>query len=85
VRKIAEMQEGTSCWNRALPAELVFVLLGRDESAPEVIEFWVSCRLVRGQNLRTDSQITEALRLAKQMRMEHQGIRAALKDRRVSQ
>jgi hypothetical protein len=80
VRKKEEMEDIGSCLNMALPGELLFVLLARDESAPATIEFWAKDRIVRGKNKATDLQIVQAFRIATQMRVEHATVRTAMQD-----
>jgi hypothetical protein len=54
------------CYANAEPDEPMFVLLGRDESAPELVEQWAMLREIGG---RTDpSKIAEARTCAAQMR-----------------
>lgn len=66
--KHLEVSNPHSCLNRARDDEPVFVLLGRDICAPEVIEEWVRLRVESAKNSMTDPQIKEALDLADQMR-----------------
>jgi hypothetical protein len=70
MRKRLEMIEPNSCLNKAGDQEMVFVLLGRDESAPAAIRAWCDDRLVRGKNKATDPQIVEAFECADTMERE---------------
>lgn len=64
MRKRDEETHPESCFNRALPDEWVFVLLGRDAAAPAAIRAWARERIRLGKNLEGDDQITEALIVA---------------------
>jgi hypothetical protein len=66
--KCMEISDPRSCLNRAIEDEPVFVLLGRDESAPATIEKWCDLRIGSGKNEFEDAQIQEALELADAMR-----------------
>lgn len=70
MRKIDEINEIGSCFNRAQGTELIFVLLGRDPAAPVAIRAWINERVRLLRNQPEDSQITEALKLAEQMEKE---------------
>lgn len=65
--KQMENADGRSCWNRALPNEMTFVLLGRDAAAPVAIRAWVAERILLGKNTKDDHQILEALQCAEFM------------------
>ena len=39
--KIKEIEEESSCLNKAHDGELIFVLLERDVSSADAVEFWV--------------------------------------------
>jgi hypothetical protein len=67
VIKDNEIGSPSSCWNRALPDERVFVLLARDVAAPAAIKAWCRERIRRGKNKPIDAQITEALECARLM------------------
>jgi hypothetical protein len=67
MRKSDELWNPDSCLSRARMDELLFVLLARDEAAPDTIRFWVSCRIVSGKNRSGDAQIVEALKIADEM------------------
>jgi hypothetical protein len=56
-----------SCFNRAAPYEMVFVLIARDEAAPVAIRAWVDERIRIGKNKRSDDQIVEAEACAAEM------------------
>lgn len=65
--KHKEAADPRSCWNKARPDELVFVLLERDVDAPDTIRDWVRRRIKRGKNKPDDAQMTEALECARLM------------------
>lgn len=71
MRKIDEINNPNSCWNRAKPNEMVFVLLGRDIAAPRAIYAWIQERIRRRKNLITDPQLLEAEKCAEIMRAEN--------------
>lgn len=60
------------CWNNAEPEEPMFILLGRDRGAPQLVRQWADARAIeiaRGQHSieewsRDWEQIREAYRLA---------------------
>lgn len=56
-----EEKRADSCFNKALPDEWVFVLLGRDAAAPAAIRAWCAERVLIGKNRPEDEQIKEAL------------------------
>jgi hypothetical protein len=70
VRREDEQSFHGSCFNKAQPREMLFVLLGRDKSAPVAIRAWVDHRVATGKNQADDLQITEALRCAEVMEKE---------------
>jgi hypothetical protein len=74
-----ELTDPQSCLNKALPDELIFVLLGRDEAAPHAIRCWVQERLRLGKNGPADSQVETALRLANEIEGKQRARRAAAK------
>jgi hypothetical protein len=53
------------CYANAEPDEPMFVLLGRDKHAPELVEAWAEMRLRDGEN---QMKVAEALRCAHDMR-----------------
>lgn len=65
--KTQELENPNSCLNRARDDEPVFVLLGRDVTAPDTIRRWANERIHAGKNLPGDQQIKEALALAESM------------------
>ena len=67
MKKFLELTDHRSCMNRARSDEMVFVLLGRDVAAPNVIRFWVEERIRLGNNQLSDPQIVEALACAREM------------------
>jgi len=80
--KEQELTMPQSCMSRALPKEMTFVLLSRDEAAPVAIRAWIDQRIRLGKNKRTDPQIIEAESCAALMEDQRDGIREALKGER---
>jgi hypothetical protein len=76
VIKRDELDDMTSCLNRASDGERIFVLLARDPAAPSAIRRWVDVRINLGKNKATDPQIVEALDCADRMEREREEIRA---------
>lgn len=70
MKKLNELGELTSAWNRAGAEELVFILLGRDKAAPNTIRFWCEERVRQGKNEPGDKQLVEALSFASYMEQE---------------
>lgn len=70
MRKIDEVNNSKSCFNKSREEEMLFVLLGRDPAAPVAIRQWAKCRLAMGLNRIDDPQITEALEAADAMDIE---------------
>ena len=68
--KREELKNPNSCMNKAQDGEMVFVLLARDVTAPDVIRYWVEKRLALGKNKRGDEQTQKAFDCAR--RMEYQ-------------
>lgn len=60
MRRDLEAKEPLSCWNKAKPDEIVFVLLARDLATPVAMEAWCRERIRLGKNKETDLQIVEA-------------------------
>lgn len=67
MKKKDEVAAKASCLNRAEDDEMIFVLLGRDLSAPVAIRAWCENRVMNGDNKWEDAQITEALKCADEM------------------
>lgn len=78
MRKRDELTDPGSCLNRARDDEWLFVLLGRDISAPFAVRAWVEHRIASGKNRRDDLQIVEAERWAAAVLAEHRQRDAAL-------
>lgn len=78
MRKHLEQSDPSSCLSRALPTEMTFVLLGRDEAAPAAIHAWAAERVRLGKNKWSDPQITEAMACADDMQREREAIRRQL-------
>lgn len=70
MRKNEEIINPNSCLNRALNTELIFILLGRDTTAPAAIRFWCKERINQRKNNPNDAQIIDALNLAERMEKE---------------
>lgn len=62
-----ELTDPESCLSIARDDELIFVLLGRDRSAPVAIRAWAEDRIATGKNAPDDEQIREALEIAAAM------------------
>lgn len=84
MRKKYELTDPSSCLNKALSDELVFVLLQRDAAAPATIRFWVQERIRLGKNKPTDIQILCALSEAMSMEEENRLKEKFQIDRRAS-
>lgn len=67
VTKRENLLELHSCFNKAEDDEPLFILLGRDASAPVALRFWIEDRIKRGKNKRDDPQIQDAERVITQM------------------
>lgn len=67
-----EINDSTSCLNRAHDGERIFILLARDVAAPAAIRAWVAERIRLGKNALTDDQIVEALDCALRMDRERE-------------
>jgi hypothetical protein len=65
MRRHEEIMDPDSCFNKALPDELMFVLLERDEAAPYAVEEWARKRIELGLNSPDDLKILSALQWAK--------------------
>jgi len=65
--KSKELNDPTSCLNRAEKDEPMFVLLARDKVAPETIRSWITHRLVSGKNRMDDEKIIEAYKCLHEM------------------
>lgn len=70
MRKRDEVMRTDSCFHRALPNEMIFVLLGRDPAAPHAIREWIAERIRLRRNNFGDPQITDALECAEIMEKE---------------
>jgi hypothetical protein len=82
MKKRDELNDPTSCINKAYDHELTFVLLARDAAAPDTIRAWVQKRIQLGKNHTIDSQIVEALRTATAMEIQRYDIREWAKTNR---
>lgn len=61
----ANPSEVSDCYANAAPDEPMFVLLARDQSAPQLVELWAEHRIECGEDPR---KVLEALKCAKSMR-----------------
>lgn len=78
MRANVELSLPGSCIRSALPHEVVFVLLGRDESASIALQAWIDHRIRSGKNKATDGEIIEARACLATMNEERAGIRKEL-------
>ena len=70
MKKLQELRDVDSCFNKAKDDERIFVLLARDPAAPTAILAWVRARIEMGKNSQDDRQILEALECARKMELE---------------
>lgn len=68
-----EVASPNSCLNRAQEDEPVFVLLGRDKSAPVAIRAWIFNRLATGKSAENSPEIIEARAFALTMEKYAEG------------
>lgn len=73
MRKREELTNPASCMSRAREGEMTFVLLGRDEAAPDAIRYWAERRVDLGKNQVGDAQLAEAEACARTMEAERGG------------
>lgn len=66
--KADEISIPESCLSKARDDEMLFVLISRDEAAPDTIMDWCRRRVFLGKNKRDDPQIIEAIACAERMR-----------------
>lgn len=78
MRRDNELSDPKSCINSALPHEMCFVLLGRDESAAVALRAWIEHRLRSGKNKPDDDTIIEAHKCLDAMVEERTSIRKEL-------
>lgn len=64
-----------SCWNKAKPSEMVFVLLERDDDAPGTIRDWIKRRIASGKNQPGDAQLENAERIAQYMEDQRNNVK----------
>jgi hypothetical protein len=84
MRKIDEKNLPSSCWNKALDDEVMFVLLARDPDAPLAISAWMRARRDRlGPDARADTEAASACAAA--MAKQHRAVRNALTIASVNQ
>ncbi len=65
--KREELTNPDSCMSHAEDNEMTFVLLARDQAAPQTIRYWCYERMRLGKNSMEDPQIQEALGAAEKM------------------
>lgn len=65
MRKVDEMEQPTSCLNKAGGDEPLFVLRAKDPEAPETVRTWASNARTRGTH--EPEKIAEAFALADEM------------------
>ena len=70
MRKRDEIEDTTSCFNKASASERLFVMLARDPAAPVAIRAWIAERIWLGKNTASDPQIREASECADLMELE---------------
>jgi len=58
--KQEEIDNPDSCWNKAEPDEMIFVILARDKAAPATLRKWADERLAEGLNGPMDQKIINA-------------------------
>ena len=80
MKKKHELADPTSCLSRAKDNEILFILLERDDAAPETIRFWINTRIGMGKNKAGDNQMVEAERCANAME-DNRKAEAAIKER----
>jgi hypothetical protein len=68
MRKRDELTKG--CMAKAGDDEMTFVLLARDEDAPDTIRDWIRRRIARGKNQPGDAKLVEAEECARVMERE---------------
>jgi hypothetical protein len=71
--KYLELSMANSCFNKAKYDEIIFVLLERDESAPDAIREWIKSRIRKGLNVASDAKLVEAESCAQQIENRHRG------------
>lgn len=67
MKKNDELTNPKSCMSRAADDEMTFVLLARDQAAPQTIRYWCYERMRLAKNKLDDPQIQEALKAADTM------------------
>lgn len=60
MRKKDELSNPSSCLNKARDNEWIFVILERDDTAVETVEFWRNKRIEKGINKASDAKMKEA-------------------------
>jgi hypothetical protein len=70
MRKRDELTNPQACMARARDDEMTFVLLARDEDAPDTIRDWIARRIRRGKNQPGDAQMVDAENCARVMEAE---------------
>lgn len=62
MQKAYEVANSTSCLNKALMNEMMFILLARDPAAPAAIDAWILERVKLGLNRMSDDKIKSAIK-----------------------
>lgn len=72
-----EIEDPSSCFNKARSEERLFVLLARDPAAPVAIRAWIAERIRLGKNAPGDEHIRDAYECAALMELERSEVEAA--------
>jgi len=78
-----EIEDHTSCFNKATDGERLFVLLARDPAAPAAVRAWIAERIRLGKNKPDDDQIREAQECAALMEVERAEIESARRQQAI--
>ena len=78
-----EIEDKSSCFNKAADRERLFVLLARDPAAPVAIRAWIAERIRLGKNKPEDSQVREAEECASRMEVERAEIASARRQQTI--
>jgi hypothetical protein len=78
-----EIDDQSSCLNKATDGERLFVLLARDPAAPVAIRAWIAERLRLGKNAPDDAQIREAQECAALMEIERAELASARRQQAI--
>ena len=78
-----ELEDTTSCLNKARHDERLFILIARDPAAPVAIRAWIAERIRLGKNVPGDEQIREAFECAALMDLERVEIESARRQQKM--